>query len=289
MRLDGVCRFDTSCAAPSPSVPRLPPSAARGQTARPVMAPPAAPAGAPPGGAGKGGDAGTALACATLAQLRPGAVRYDLSVPAQLLHPASALQLYGALPGASATKLRCMRPRMDLWGATSDARVPCSAPSAGLAASQRSIGALRMRRRLTRARGRRPAPRASLYRRGGEAPGCRRSGGVAGGAHAGHRGVAAGVQTATAVLQEAGAMPPARSRRLCRQLTPRLHRARSTTRCWARRTSSPPAARGCLRSRRVPRSRRWSEHGRPWSHARVGRCRTIRRSAHSSCAIPVQA
>ena len=47
------------------------------------------------------GDTGAALACATLATLRPGAVRYDLSVPVQLLHPASALQLYGALPGAS--------------------------------------------------------------------------------------------------------------------------------------------------------------------------------------------
>jgi hypothetical protein len=35
-----------------------------------------------------------------LAQLRPGEMRYDLSVPPQLLHPASALQLYGATLGA---------------------------------------------------------------------------------------------------------------------------------------------------------------------------------------------
>ena len=55
---------------------------------------------ATPPAAANGGDTGAALACATLAQLRPGAVRYDLSVPAQLLHPASALQLYGALLGA---------------------------------------------------------------------------------------------------------------------------------------------------------------------------------------------
>jgi hypothetical protein len=63
------------------------------------MAPP--PDGAAGAPAAKGGDGGAALARATLAQLRPGAVRYDLSVPAQLLHPASALQLYGALLGAS--------------------------------------------------------------------------------------------------------------------------------------------------------------------------------------------
>ena len=60
-------------------------------------------------GAAKGGDTGTALACATLAQLRPGAVRYDLSVPAQLLHPASALQLYGALLGAPRFATACIK------------------------------------------------------------------------------------------------------------------------------------------------------------------------------------
>ena len=60
-------------------------------------------------GAAKGGDTGTALACATLAQLRPGAVRYDLSVPAQLLHPASALQLYGALLGAPRCATACTK------------------------------------------------------------------------------------------------------------------------------------------------------------------------------------
>jgi hypothetical protein len=60
-------------------------------------------------GAAKGGDTGAALACATLAQLRPGAVRYDLSVPAQLLHPASALQLYGALLGAPRIATACTK------------------------------------------------------------------------------------------------------------------------------------------------------------------------------------
>ena len=68
-------------------------------------------------GAAKGGDTGTALACATLAQLRPGAVRYDLSVPAQLLHPASALQLYGALLGAPRCATACTKhaPVILVW------------------------------------------------------------------------------------------------------------------------------------------------------------------------------
>lgn len=52
------------------------------------------------GGAAGGKEEGAALALATIKQLKLGAVHYDLSVPVHLLHPASALQLYDALPGA---------------------------------------------------------------------------------------------------------------------------------------------------------------------------------------------
>jgi hypothetical protein len=70
----------------------------------------AAPAEAPPASSGKaardaagGASAPSALAAAraALAQLRPGDVHYDFAVPPQLLHPASALQLYSALLGAT--------------------------------------------------------------------------------------------------------------------------------------------------------------------------------------------
>ena len=88
-------------------------------------------------GAAKGGDTGTALACATLAQLRPGAVRYDLSVPAQLLHPASALQLYGALLGASSFATACIKhePVPLIWRRHSVAPASSAARSTAAAES----------------------------------------------------------------------------------------------------------------------------------------------------------